>query len=193
MNDGIINPYKYPRARVLLNVHVPLVRFMSITIKERKKYPVYYQKVPDFCFCSLMGHVVEECGYEVHGLGECEWGDWLRWTFSTPGSRQKGGRGCGDRSGGGGGDYGGRGERGAGGRCRGMKSDSKRGGETRLDLALRRRVTQEVYMFRPLTMKVKNIVLFSGEIILAYECECTESSEPLTRYCGGAYIEFDAS
>lgn len=94
--EGFINTTKYLRARVFLDVQVPLVRFVPITLKERKKYPVYYEKLPDFCFfCGLMGHLVEECGDGVYDPSACEWGDWIMWNFDNSATRQNTGRGAG--------------------------------------------------------------------------------------------------
>lgn len=62
VNERFINTSKFLRARVFLDVRIPLVRFVPITLKERKKYPKFYEKLPDFCYCGRMGHVVEECG-----------------------------------------------------------------------------------------------------------------------------------
>jgi hypothetical protein len=88
VNEGTINPSSTLRARVYLDVETPLVRFVTITLKERKRYRVYYEKLPDFCyFCGLMGHTVEECGDGIHDPRTCEWGDWLLWTPEPPPSR----------------------------------------------------------------------------------------------------------
>lgn len=96
VNEGFINTSKYLRARVFLDVGVPLVRFVPITLRERKKYPVYYEKLPDFCnYCGLMGHVVDERGDGVHDPGDCECGDWLLWNFDNSVPRQNAGRGGG--------------------------------------------------------------------------------------------------
>lgn len=85
VNEGKINPTSTLRARVYLDVNIPLVRFVPITLKEWKKYPVLYEKLPDFCFyCGLMGHTVEECGDGVHDPRTCEWGDWLLWNSDPP-------------------------------------------------------------------------------------------------------------
>lgn len=82
VNEGVINTSKYLRVRVFLDVNIPLVRFVPITLKERKAYPVYYEKLPNFCnFCGFMGHVVEECGDGIHDPRKCEWGEWLLWSF----------------------------------------------------------------------------------------------------------------
>ena len=76
VNEGKINPASCLRVRVFVNVTKPLVRLVPITLKERKKYPMFYEKLPDFCFfCGRMGHVVEECGHGTHDLSLCEWGD----------------------------------------------------------------------------------------------------------------------
>ena len=67
VNEGRINPAKYLRARVLVELKKPLVHFVPIALKERKKYSVQYEKLPDFCkFCGLIGHDVTECGDGVH-------------------------------------------------------------------------------------------------------------------------------
>lgn len=63
VNEGKINPTNTLRARVYIDVQKPIVRFVPITLKERKKYLVYYEKLPNLCFfCGRLGHVVEECG-----------------------------------------------------------------------------------------------------------------------------------
>ena len=81
VNEGKINPSSYLRVCVFVNVTKPLVRFVPITLKERKKYPVYYEKMPDFCFfCGCMGHVVEECGDGIHDPSSCELGDYVHWS-----------------------------------------------------------------------------------------------------------------
>ena len=78
VNEGRINPASHLRVRVFVNVQKPLVRFVSITLKEMKRYPVMYEKLPDFCFfCGCMGHVVEECGDGIHDPSTCEWGEYL--------------------------------------------------------------------------------------------------------------------
>lgn len=97
VNEGKINPSSYLRVRVFVNVHKPLLRFVPITLKERKKYPMSYEKLPNFCyFYGCMGHVVEECGDGVHDPSMCEWGDWLHWsnepTMGGAGAGRGGGR-----------------------------------------------------------------------------------------------------
>jgi hypothetical protein len=96
VNEGFLNASKYLRARVHLDVNKPLVRIVPITIKERKIYPVPYEKLPDFCnFCGLMGHVVTECGDGIHEKIHCQWGEWLKVVFEpsfpTGGGRDSGG------------------------------------------------------------------------------------------------------
>ncbi|TVT99897.1 hypothetical protein EJB05_54709, partial [Eragrostis curvula] len=84
VNEGKINPLKYLRARVFIDVAKPLVRFVPITIKEQKKYPVLYEKLPAFCFfCGCIGHEMDECGDGVHNEKDCEWGDWLLADFDS--------------------------------------------------------------------------------------------------------------
>ena len=111
VNEGKINPASTLRARVFVDVNKPLVRFVPITIKKSKKYPVFYDKLPVFCyFCGLIGHTVEECGDGTHELDSCEWGEWLLWSNEGfgPGMEGRGGR----EGGGLGGRTGGRGARG---------------------------------------------------------------------------------
>jgi hypothetical protein len=48
VNEGKINPSKYLRARVHLDLNKPLVQFVPITLKERKKYHVQYERLPVF-------------------------------------------------------------------------------------------------------------------------------------------------
>lgn len=94
VNEGRINPTKYLRARVHVMLDTPLVRFVPLTLKESKRYPVEYEKLPDFCeFYGLIGHVVTECGDGIHKPGECEWGSWLLVNFDEPAGRTGGGRG----------------------------------------------------------------------------------------------------
>jgi hypothetical protein len=55
VNEGRINPSQHLRARVHLDLSKPLVWFVPINLKERKKYPVQYDKLPDFCkFCGII-------------------------------------------------------------------------------------------------------------------------------------------
>ena len=42
VKEGRINPSKYLRARVFIDLKKPLVRFVPVALKERKKYPVQY-------------------------------------------------------------------------------------------------------------------------------------------------------
>ena len=51
VNEGRINPASTLRVRVFVDVNTPLVRFVHITLKERKKYSVRYEKLPDFLLC----------------------------------------------------------------------------------------------------------------------------------------------
>ncbi|KAF7100489.1 hypothetical protein CFC21_102001 [Triticum aestivum] len=78
VSEGRLNPAKYLRARVFVNLETPLVRFVPLTLKESKRYPVEYEKLPKFYhFCGLIGHEVTECGDGVHNPEDCDWGDWL--------------------------------------------------------------------------------------------------------------------
>jgi len=78
VNEGKINSTPYLRAKVWLDLDKPLVRVVLITIKERMKYLVQYEKLPSFCFfCGCMGHEVTECRDGVHSKARCQWGDWL--------------------------------------------------------------------------------------------------------------------
>ena len=57
VNEGRINPASTLRARVFVDVNEPLVRFVPITLKEHKKYSVFNEKLPDFCFaCGLRAY-----------------------------------------------------------------------------------------------------------------------------------------
>ena len=70
VNKGKINPSNYLRVRVFVDVNKPLVRIVPITLKELKNYTASYEKLADFYyFCGCMGHVVEECGDDIHDLG----------------------------------------------------------------------------------------------------------------------------
>jgi len=73
-----------------------MVRFVPITLKEAKKYPVQYEKLPQFCaFCGLLGHEVRECGDGVHEPETCEWGEWLLVKFPVIAGRSPMGHGSG--------------------------------------------------------------------------------------------------
>lgn len=112
VNEGVISLGNTLRVRVFLDVQKPLVRFVPITLKERKKYRVFYAKLPDFCFYfRLMGRLVEECGDGIHGAETCDWEEWLLWNSEPLPSRPFDGRGAGS-VGGLRGRMGGRGSRG---------------------------------------------------------------------------------
>ncbi|KAM0897492.1 hypothetical protein ACQ4PT_022552 [Festuca glaucescens] len=99
VNEGVINASKYLRARVHVVLSKPLVRLVPITLKERKVYPIQYEKLPDFCnFCGMIGHIVTECGDGVHPKDQCQWGEWLKIAFE-PSFPSGGGRGGGNRGG----------------------------------------------------------------------------------------------
>jgi hypothetical protein len=84
VNEGIINPAPYLRARVFIDLEKPLVRVIPITLRLSKRYLVQYEKLPIFCnVCGLVGHEMTECGDGVHEEGECEWGDWLLVKFAS--------------------------------------------------------------------------------------------------------------
>ncbi|XBI55638.1 hypothetical protein VPH35_037413 [Triticum aestivum] len=94
VNEGRINPAKYLRARVHIMLDTPIVRFVPLTLKESKRYPVEYEKLPDFCdFCVLIGHLVTECGDGLHHPEDCEWGDWLLVNYDDPSGGSGSGRG----------------------------------------------------------------------------------------------------
>ncbi|XBI16831.1 hypothetical protein VPH35_059016 [Triticum aestivum] len=141
VNEGRINPASTLRARVFVDVNEPLVRFVPITLKEHKKYSVFYEKLPDFCFaCGRMGHLADECGDGVHNLDSFEWGDWLLWEPELPAAQPYGGRGRGGGIGRGRGGESGRGERGRGGRGQmggrggGVPADADSVGSQHMDL-----------------------------------------------------------
>ncbi|KAK1683555.1 hypothetical protein QYE76_044403 [Lolium multiflorum] len=95
VTEGRLNPSRYLWVRVFLDLSKPLVRFVPITLRESKKYPVQYERLPDFCnFCGMMGHVVTECVDGIHEDDKCEWGDFLRVIFEPnlpPGPGRTGG------------------------------------------------------------------------------------------------------
>jgi len=112
VNEGKLNPTPYLRTRVWIEVQKPPVRVVPITLKERMKYLVQYEKLPTFCFFyGCIRHEVTECGDGVHSKESCQWGDWLRVPFLSlmPGREdvrggRGGGRGRGRGRGGGRGD-----------------------------------------------------------------------------------------
>lgn len=82
VNEGKINSTPYLRARVFLDLNKPLVRVIPITLVERSKYLVQYEKLPSFCYhCGLIGHELTECGDGTHKPEDCHWGDWLLVKF----------------------------------------------------------------------------------------------------------------
>jgi hypothetical protein len=108
VNEGKINSTPYLRARVWLDLKKPLVRVVPITLKEKMKFLVQYEKLPAFCyFCGCLGHDVTECGNGIHSKDSCEWGDWLCVPFvpmmGRDDPRGGGGRGRGRGRGRGGG------------------------------------------------------------------------------------------
>ncbi|GJN38404.1 hypothetical protein PR202_gb27440 [Eleusine coracana subsp. coracana] len=99
-NEGKINPTPYLRARVFLDLEKPLVRMVPITLKEKMKCLVQYEKLPMFCsVCGIVGHEMTECGDGTHEASKCEWGDWLLVNFSTSIYGRGAGRGGGTRDG----------------------------------------------------------------------------------------------
>jgi len=98
VTDGKINSTSYLRARVWLDLNKPLVRMVPILLKERMKYLVQYEKLPNFCyFCGCMGHEVSECGDGIHPKESWGWGEWICVPFAALGIRRvvRGGRGRG--------------------------------------------------------------------------------------------------
>jgi hypothetical protein len=67
VNEGKINSTLYLCTKVWLDLKKPLVRMVPITLKERMKYLVQYEKLSAFCFfCGCMGHEVTECRDGIH-------------------------------------------------------------------------------------------------------------------------------
>lgn len=84
VDDGKISPTPYLRARVFLPLEKPLVRVVSITLKETNKHLVQYEKLPTFCFvCGMMGHDATECGDGVHEASKYGWGRMAGGQFPT--------------------------------------------------------------------------------------------------------------
>lgn len=48
VNEDIINPSKFLRARVYLDVHIPLVRFVPITIRIERSIQYFTKSFPTF-------------------------------------------------------------------------------------------------------------------------------------------------
>jgi hypothetical protein len=60
-----------------------LVQFVPLTLKEKKKYQVEYDKLTGCCyFCELTGPSVTECG-GPHKPEVCEWSDWILVSFDN--------------------------------------------------------------------------------------------------------------
>lgn len=84
VNEGMINPTPFLRARVFIEIDKPLVRVIPITLKDTRRHLVQYEKLPIFCYvCGLVGHEMTECGDGVHDEASCGWGDWLLVKFSV--------------------------------------------------------------------------------------------------------------
>lgn len=100
VDEGRINPTSYLRARVFLQLDKALVRVITITLKDTRKYLVQYEKLPIFCYvCGIMGHELTECGDGVHDATKCGWGEWLLVRFPPTSGYREPNRGRG-RSGG---------------------------------------------------------------------------------------------
>lgn len=83
VTDGKINLATYLRARVFVDIQKPLVRVVPITLREKRKFLVQYEKLPIFChFCGVVGHDVTECGDGLHKKEDCQWGEWLLVNFA---------------------------------------------------------------------------------------------------------------
>ena len=61
VDDGKINSTPFLRARVWLDLKKPLVRVVPITLKEKMRCLVQYEKLPTFCFFLWM-HWTRGCG-----------------------------------------------------------------------------------------------------------------------------------
>ncbi|XBI05112.1 hypothetical protein VPH35_133308 [Triticum aestivum] len=139
VNEGRINPASTLGARVFVDVNEPLVRFVPITLKEQKKFSVFYEKLPDFCFaCGWMGHLADECGDGIHDPSSFGWGDWLLWEPEMPAAQPRGRGGEGGR---GTGSQGGRGP--ARERRRGEGGSDNYHGPQQMDVEVRREIQGE--------------------------------------------------
>ena len=75
VNEGKINQTSLLCTRVYLDINQPLVRYVPITLKNRKKYSIFNEKLLDFLpFLWCLGHMVEG-GDGVHAPSECQWED----------------------------------------------------------------------------------------------------------------------
>ncbi|XP_073363310.1 uncharacterized protein [Aegilops tauschii subsp. strangulata] len=93
MNPSSVFEGNCVRARTKIKVAEPLVRFTPLNIKgeERLLLPVKYEKIAYFCeVCSIMGHILEECGNGIHGPEEIEYGEWMLATRRSFPSNQFG-------------------------------------------------------------------------------------------------------
>jgi hypothetical protein len=78
----------FVRARVWLDVHKCLTRFVSFNPEEGRQVimRVKYEKLPRYCaVCGLLGHVQEECGSGEHAPEAVAFGKWL--LADTPWNR----------------------------------------------------------------------------------------------------------
>jgi hypothetical protein len=77
--------HNFVRARVKLDVHQPLARFVSmLQAGQRKIYQIKFEKMPQFCgACGFIGHFLLECGSGEHDETKLKWGDWLKADWET--------------------------------------------------------------------------------------------------------------
>jgi hypothetical protein len=70
----------FVRARVKLDVRLPLARFVSMSrAGQREIYQIKYEKMPRFCgACGMIGHLHLECGTGEFDEEKLKWGDWLK-------------------------------------------------------------------------------------------------------------------
>jgi hypothetical protein len=89
----------FVRARVKLDVRIPLARFVSLSrAGQREIYQIKFEKMPRFCgACGMIGHSHLECGTGEFEEDKLKWGDWLKadwdsWHGRGFGAARGGGR-----------------------------------------------------------------------------------------------------
>jgi hypothetical protein len=75
----------FVRARVRLDVRVPLGRFVSLSRGgQREIFAIKYEKMPRFCSaCGLVGHSHLECGAGEYEEANLKWGEFLKADWET--------------------------------------------------------------------------------------------------------------
>ncbi|GJR53596.1 reverse transcriptase [Tanacetum coccineum] len=80
-NFYFVNRGKHNRARVMINITMPLCRYVTVLNLHNTKVQVHvqYERMPNFCYwCGLLGHTVKEC---LTKPNEIDWKTFTEWPF----------------------------------------------------------------------------------------------------------------